>query len=272
MNPVVIVGAGPAGSACAWRLASSGTRCLLLDKAVFPREKVCGGALSPHGASLLVSKGMVSESELDTLSHATHRRMSFWDGSRRLSIHESYGEPVRLVRRSTFDSFLLERAASAGAEVLTGVDVLSADPETHFTTAEGERSFKWSSLVCADGAKGPLRRLFGRKGRGRGIGLEVHIPADEVRQLPFELQIRFGVLPYGYGWVFPDREFVCVGAGIAGSAAPAVQVQRALESLMGSLGIDRSLVIHRFTFSVVARLISRSFSLRRVVVLFPKIG
>lgn len=241
MHQVIIVGSGPAGASCAYGLASAGVRCLLIDRAVFPREKVCGGALSPRGASLLVGSGMVSSEELDRLTLSSHRSISFWDRSRRLAVHRSCDEPVRIVRRRSFDTFLHERAASAGAEVLTGARVLSADTSARTVSIEGGRTFRWSSLVCADGASGPMRRMFGRKGIGRGIGLEVHIPVERLSQPPEELQIRFGILPYGYGWVFPDSEQVCIGAGVTGSRASSRDVRNALNVLLGSFGIDPSL-------------------------------
>ncbi|RMF50483.1 MAG: FAD-binding protein, partial [Bacteroidetes bacterium] len=57
VEPVVILGAGPAGLACAWRLAQLGFSPLLLEKASFPREKVCGDALSGKVVALLRKLG-----------------------------------------------------------------------------------------------------------------------------------------------------------------------------------------------------------------------
>ena len=50
---VVVVGAGPAGSTCAYRLAAAGARTLLLDRAGFPRDKPCGGGLTYRAVRLL---------------------------------------------------------------------------------------------------------------------------------------------------------------------------------------------------------------------------
>ncbi len=55
---VVVVGAGPAGSSAAWHLASAGRDVVLLEKARFPREKVCGDALTPRGAKALQDMGV----------------------------------------------------------------------------------------------------------------------------------------------------------------------------------------------------------------------
>src|SRR3954452_4958361 len=55
---VVVVGAGPGGSAAAYHLAQAGLDVLLLEKAAFPREKVCGDGLTPRGVKSLISMGI----------------------------------------------------------------------------------------------------------------------------------------------------------------------------------------------------------------------
>jgi len=239
MTEVLVVGGGPAGAACAWRLARSGTPCTVLDRAVFPREKVCGGALSLRGSLALTGSGMLSEAELDGLTVAQHSGMSLWHGEELLRNWDG-GEPaIRIVDRGPFDAFLLERAASVGAVVLQGARVAGVDPQARTVSlASGER-VAWRVLVGADGAGSVVRRacLPRRPRRGTGIGLEVFVPAGDFSPAPAELQIRFGLLPYGYGWVFPGTEQVCVGAGVAGSAAPARDVRRALERLLGWCGL-----------------------------------
>ena len=55
---VIVVGAGPGGSACAYHLAKHGARVLLLEKSEFPREKVCGDGLTPRGVKQVVAMGI----------------------------------------------------------------------------------------------------------------------------------------------------------------------------------------------------------------------
>ena len=54
---VVVIGAGPAGSMCAYLLKKAGVECVLIDRATFPREKVCGGSLT-HKAYTLLAETM----------------------------------------------------------------------------------------------------------------------------------------------------------------------------------------------------------------------
>jgi menaquinone-9 beta-reductase len=239
MGPVIIAGGGPAGSSCAWLLACSGVPCQVIDRAVFPREKVCGGALSRRGSGLLIRSGMLTEAELDGLTVVAHSGLSLWDGDRLLRTWRGHRPALRLVDRFSFDAFLLDRAASAGAEVRTGTAVVSLDARRGCVTLSTGERLAYSALVGADGANSIVRRkLFPlKKGKGTGIGLEVFVPGSSMDSVPGELQIRFGILPYGYGWVFPGPDTVCIGAGVTGSRATGVQVREALAQLLGGFGL-----------------------------------
>ena len=175
LTPVLVVGGGPAGSSCAWKLASSGVRCLLIDKVEFPRDKVCGGALSSRAAELLTGSGMITSAELDRLTEKTHRTLSLWNRNELLSTYTSNSHPVRIISRAGFDNFLLEKAASSGAEMMTPETALSFDSSTARTSYG--RSIRFSFLVGADGCGSSVRRAyFGRSGRKTGFGIEYSLP------------------------------------------------------------------------------------------------
>lgn len=237
MTPVLVVGGGPAGSSCAWKLASAGVRCLLIDKAEFPRDKVCGGALSSRAAGLLIDSGMISAAELDRLTEKTHRTLSLWNRDELLSTYTSDSRPIRIISRKGFDSFLLEKASSSGAEVLTGETAVSIDASTVRTSSS--RSIRYSFIVGADGCSSSVRRtFFGRSGRKTGIGLEYILPLSEINDITDGLQIHFRYLPYGYIWAFPGRETICIGAGVLGSKASPSDVASALKEFLEARGIQ----------------------------------
>lgn len=233
----MIVGAGPAGTAAAWRLSSRGKRCILIDKAVFPREKVCGGVLSGRAADLLTGSGMMTEEQLDDLTLARHSSLSLWDRGERLRTFTSSGSSVSIISRLRLDSVLLERAASAGAEVITSEEVIEITASS-VRTASG-REFRFLHLVGADGCNSTVRRLlFGRAGRRSGFGLECLVPLSGAGAYSGELEIHFGYIPYGYIWLFPDSKKVCIGAGAVGSPVSAAGVRSALTDFLASRGID----------------------------------
>src|ERR687886_155080 len=103
----IVVGAGPAGSTTAYRLARAGARVCLLDRATFPRDKPCGGGLTLRAVRQLpFSVEPVVEDAVDTLELGLRYR-------RRLV--KRAGEPfVLMTQRRRLDAFLAERAAQAG--------------------------------------------------------------------------------------------------------------------------------------------------------------
>src|ERR1700745_419449 len=113
---VAIVGAGPAGSVAAYRLASAGLRTLLVDKTVFPRDKPCGGGVTGRAARLLpFSIDPVVEDVVDRLDCGLRYRHRFTRHAR--------GPLAYMTQRRRLDHFLLQKATEAGAEVEEGVTV-----------------------------------------------------------------------------------------------------------------------------------------------------
>ncbi len=127
MLDVLVVGAGPAGSIAAWQLARAGARVLMVDRATFPRHKLCGDTLNPGAVRLLASLG------LDDGPIATAPGLSGMlitgPGAR---IAARYGEGVagRAIERTVLDHWLLERAIAAGAKFEPGVNVRTANVDT----------------------------------------------------------------------------------------------------------------------------------------------
>ncbi len=235
------MGGGPAGASCAWKLASFNIPCVLIDKASFPRDKVCGGALSTRAAEILITSGILSDNELEGLTLAEHRTMSLWNGDELLRTYTSQGSPVRIISRRQFDSVLLNKAASAGAEIVTEDTVVSVDSSSVITSS-GKRLF-CSNTIGADGCNSLVRKFIsGRESKGTGIGLEYFIPLTDLNEKPEDLQIHFGYIPYGYIWVFPDSEKVTIGAGGVGSPASPSDITEALNGFMK----DRSISLDKY--------------------------
>ena len=121
---VIVVGAGPAGSATASYLARAGLDVLLLEKATFPREKVCGDGLTPRAVRALIGMG-VPVGEQD--GWVRNRGLRIIGGGVRLELpwpeltsYPGYG----LVRsRLDFDEILARTAEKAGARLMEGVTV-----------------------------------------------------------------------------------------------------------------------------------------------------
>src|SRR6266852_2366091 len=118
---VLIVGGGPAGSSCAWKLRDSGLKVAILDRQHFPRDKVCGGWITP---------AVLEEMAIDPAQYAGGRVLQPITGFRTSCIggppvETQYGRPVSYgIRRYEFDDYLLKRS---GAELYEGVQLKQID-------------------------------------------------------------------------------------------------------------------------------------------------
>ncbi len=170
MKDVVIVGAGPAGSSAALRLARAGYDVTLLERSRFPRTKVCGDYLSAAGVSLL--------DELDIAGSV----LAGAHPIRTIALH-GFGEHLRVtlperalaLPRSTLDERLRQAALDAGAQLLHG-SFLRAECEPrgmaiHVRKAEGsEVQMSARVLLGADGAWSSVAQRCGLSSRRRHAG------------------------------------------------------------------------------------------------------
>ena len=235
---VIVVGAGPGGSAAAYHMARHGLRVLLLEKAEFPREKVCGDGLTPRATRQLIRMGIDTSEKAGWLQNKGLRVIG---GGVRLELDwpdlasfPNYG----LVRtRYDFDDLLARRAAEAGARLRTGVRVTApvtdADDRVIGVRAQdGTEPVEYRAplVVAADGVSGKLPLALGiAKRDDRPIGVAVRryyrspVRADD-DYLESWLELRSAqdrdrLLP-GYGWIFGLGDGrVNVGLGILNSSS-----------------------------------------------------
>ena len=207
---VLVVGAGPAGSTAAYRLARSGVSVLLADRARFPRDKPCGGGLTYRAVrELPVAVDPVVEEVVDRFELRLRYRRSFERASR---------DPLCLMtQRRRLDAHLAERAAAAGADFRDGARVsdiaLSADGAT--ATVDG-RPVTARALIGADGVNGATARALGLGADYQhGVALEGNAPYGAVERGRYRgrLVLELGIIPGGYGWVFPKGDHVNIGVG-----------------------------------------------------------
>ena len=197
----VVVGAGPAGSTTAYRLASAGASVLLVDKARFPRDKPCGGGLTLRAARLLPFS---VDPVVEDVAHRFELRLDY----RSSFVRGSKAPLCLLTQRRRLDEFLAQRAAEAGAEFRDGVSVSFDDGDV---LVDGER-VRARAIVGADGVNGITARTFGLgRDHGHGVALEGNAPLD-VRYRG-RLVLELGVVPGGYAWVFPKGDHVNLGVG-----------------------------------------------------------
>lgn len=220
---VIIVGAGPAGSALAIHLASSGYAVALLDRERFPRDKVCGDLVSARGLGLL--------RELDCFDAVVQKPLVpirdanvFFDGQAfcRGRIPRIPGLPPHghAIPRLIFDEILLRRAQAAGAETIEDCRVSGFDTDRGGVTVSATLSGRSARLfgrmiVGADGAQSIVAKT---------AGLEMRDPRyvlPALRTYCHGLPLEQALLCFeedffpGYAWIFPISEGLAnIGVGM----------------------------------------------------------
>jgi geranylgeranyl reductase family protein len=212
---VAIVGAGPAGSTAAYRLAEAGASVLLLDRAIFPRDKPCGGGVTGRAARLLpFSLEPVVEDVVDRLDCGLRYRHRF---SRR-----ARGPLAYMTQRRRLDHFLLRQAAEAGAEVREGVTVDARELDARI-------------VIGADGCNGASARQLGLAERiVHGVALEANYPHEA--RFAGGMLLEIAVIRGGYGWIFPKGDHVNVGVG--GNEDEGPRLRRELRRMCEEYGVD----------------------------------
>jgi geranylgeranyl reductase family protein len=202
---VAIIGAGPAGTSCAAFCAMAGLETLVLERARFPREKVCGDCLNPSCWPVLERLGLAQR--VWALPHSKLTSVDFIaiDG-RKVSVNLPTGSDCELsIKRSLFDDLLLKRACELGAHAREGTTVttLVHDQDWKIETATRE-SFRARILIGADGRNSTvarLRNLLPRPARER-VALQAHIPLP----LNFDQRVVLQFLREGYSGQAPVNE------------------------------------------------------------------
>jgi len=234
---VVVAGLGPAGATAAYECARRGLRVLALDKALMPRHKPCGGAISSRIDAVL------GDGFHEVVEGRIREAMVSFQG--RDSFRVSSPETVAyLVRRERFDLYLCERARRGGAEILFGEKVTGFERlrdrilvRTTGSCYEG----KW--LVGADGAYGVVGKQLGLWPPHKPwVALEGEI--DFAGAMPGigagEIWIDFGTAPFGYGWAFPKRQHLSLGVAGVGSKIKRIHhlYEQTLDHLFPGTGVN----------------------------------
>jgi geranylgeranyl reductase family protein len=212
MYDLIIVGGGPSGSAAGRVAGKLGLKTLLIDKAVFPRYKPCGGALSEHAISFLDFEipGEIIEKEIYGARICFKDKMIECAKDYRLSV---------IVTRSKLDDLLLEKARETGMEYAAGEKVIDiSDEGDHVAVKTAKCAYNSRFLILATGSQGMLKHQIRRKDSKKeyGICMVTEVPENNRiidNYIKDAVELRFGVAGMGYGWIFPHDGYYSVGTG-----------------------------------------------------------
>lgn len=232
---VIVIGAGPAGSAAAFTAASLGMKTAIVDKSRFPRDKLCGGGITGRSRRLLRD---IFERDLDQDSYITRTEVAFSLKGREVGrLHDA--PPFHLTMRREFDATLLGWAIEAGAVEFLGASAKQIDTGTNRVTLSNDTALAGKILIGADGVNSQVARdLFGRAFDQQtiGFGLETEVPISALDPKTQPLRIDFDAVEWGYGWVFPKRRSTTVGVGGIHSKNP--EMKPAMRAFLDQSGAN----------------------------------
>ncbi len=241
---VIVVGAGPAGASTAYHLAQAGADVLLLEKASFPRDKICGDGLTPRAVKMLISMGF----DLDEPGWQKNKGLRIVGAGHRLELpwpELTSFPPYGMVRtRMDLDALLARHAEKAGARLMertavTGPVLDFAGRVVGVTArvigedgrrAREEVTFRAPIVVACDGVSSRLATALGaerREDRPMAVAVRAYYrtPRDQDEWMESHLELWDGkpnasnLLP-GYGWIFATGEGTAnVGLGILNTSA-----------------------------------------------------
>lgn len=199
---VVVVGAGPAGSAAAASLARQGISVLLLEARTLPRDKPCGGGITARARRHL-------RVPIDDLVLARARSVQIRVGSHFSTLLHSTRSEIWFVRRSELDLRLAQDAARQGAVLHDGEPVVAVEVNDAVRVISERDSYTARVLVGADGAESKVARWLGLGRPSRWmIGLEGE--AADAGSRGADAIVDFSA-PGGYAWLFPRGDSCNIG-------------------------------------------------------------
>ncbi len=250
---VLVVGAGPAGSAAAAWAARAGLDVVLADAATFPRDKTCGDGLTPRAIGEMQKLGLEDWLRAHTVNHGL-RAHGFgqtlllpWPGG-------SLPDWGSAVARTELDDRLRTVAIDSGARAIDDARAVGVRREgervaaVEFRGRDGTFEIACQWLVVADGVRSPLGKLLGREWHrdtvyavaGRAY-VDSDLSDDPWISSHLELRDEQGELVSGYGWIFPLGDgTVNLGAGtLATSRRPAeVAIKPLMQTYATTIGKD----------------------------------
>ncbi|GAA3049161.1 menaquinone reductase [Gordonia defluvii] len=235
---ILVVGAGPAGSAAALRAARAGRDVTVLDLASFPRDKTCGDGLTPRAVTALVELGLGDY--LADRPRIAGLHLHGWGADQRvLWPGKRFADHGSAVTRLELDEQIRAFAQDAGARMILGtkaVDVEWAGDRIAAVIVEGSagrRAIRASTVIVADGVRSGLGKILGRqwhRDTAYGVAGRAYVSSarsdDPWMGSHLELRGADGALLPGYGWVFPlGNGTLNVGVGALATARRPAHVE-----------------------------------------------
>ena len=206
---VVIIGAGPAGVAAAHNLINNNISCVLIDKQKFPRNKLCAGGITSKSFELMK---ILKLDEFDIENAVISEGASLYLEYKHIADIKS-NRLTYLVNRFDFDDYLVKQYKQKGGKLLEGRKVVNIDMEHNMIILDGGEVIKFKYIIGADGPVGITKGLVEENVKANGFCLQIEVNRDEFNYDSNNMSLYYGIIPQGYGWIFPKKETLTIGFG-----------------------------------------------------------
>ncbi|MCP3944873.1 MAG: geranylgeranyl reductase family protein [Desulfobacteraceae bacterium] len=242
MIDVVIIGAGPAGTAAAFDLLSQGFSVLLLDKYGFPRKKACAGGITPKARALF-------KYDISSIIQRECSSIKIWPNLGRAFLIQDEKPLCYMTQRWELDLFSLEMVQKKAGQFQVVKKIVSIEEKkNHLEIRTSDQLIKSRYLIGADGANSVVRRLTHPVCRVRRYpALEADIRVDCPELFPMEFD--FSMPGKGYYWVFPKKNHLNIGI-YSTTGQPALKQGQLVEYAQKRFGTDRLQAIKGYSIGV----------------------
>lgn len=212
MYDLIIIGGGPSGSAAGRLAGNTGLKTLLIEKEIFPRYKPCGGAFSERAMSYVDFDIPQYIHERNVFGARVHFRGNFIEKLKEYRI-------ATLVTRSVLDDYLLGKAKETGIEIKMGEKAISFKEDHEYVELYTDKeAYKARFVILAEGGQGNLKNRIRKKDRKNEYAICIVTEIEEENKkidqyICNSIDIYFGIVNRGYGWIFPHEKYFSVGVG-----------------------------------------------------------
>lgn len=223
----IIIGGGPGGLSCAGILAEAGVNVLLLERKKTIGPKVCAGGITWHGFIRQVPEKLIERSFDKQIIYSNLQQFTI----------RSKHPIIATVNRRNLGQWMMEDALKKGALIRTGWYVKKIEPKIITATDDRGRpvQLRFDHLAGADGSTSLVRRFLGIPSTKLGTGINYQIPG-QYEHMEWHLNTRlFG---NGYGWIFPHRHTVSIGAYVSSKNSRPSLFKKQIDQWATSKGFD----------------------------------
>lgn len=231
---VIVAGAGPSGTFAAYNLANRGLKVLIIDKARFPRYKVCGGGIPVKARELLpFDLSSICQSEVNSFMFSSNYDVEY---------KRTFDKPlIQCFMRDDFDNFLLQKALSSGATLIESEKIKEIYRTNNTVSARTTAStFTARFLIGADGCNSitakSLKLMQKKVSMAYAIESEIKVSDSTMEKYHKTVGLDWGTLTNGYGWIFPKKDQLSVGVG--GPLVLSKSIKGYYENLIKNLGLE----------------------------------